>query len=89
MIDYRLIGKRIKEKRQELKISQETLGELADLSPVFISNIENAKKKPSLETLVSISNAYGISMDASFPSIYALRRICHCYIAHSVQASFP
>lgn len=47
----------IKRIRIEKKLSQEKLGELANLSSPFISDIENGKKWGSFETLVSIANA--------------------------------
>lgn len=63
VIDYALIGKRIREIRESTKFTQEILAELSDLSTVYISNIENNKKKPSLESLIKISNALGITVD--------------------------
>ena len=62
-INYPLIGIRIKETRNQQGISAEELAELADLSSVYISYIENAKRKPSLESLVKICNALGITLD--------------------------
>ena len=61
-INYPLIGIRIKETRNQQGISAEELAELADLSSVYISYIENAKRKPSLESLVKICNALGIEL---------------------------
>lgn len=62
-VDYELIGRRVREKRKEARISQEKLGELSDLSSVHISNIETSTKKPSLESLIRISAALGITLD--------------------------
>ena len=62
-INYPLIGIRIKETRNQQGTSAEELAELADLSSVYISYIENAKRKPSLESLVKICNALGITLD--------------------------
>ena len=53
-INYSLIGIRIKETRNQQGISAEELAELANLSSVYISYIENAKRKPSLESLIKI-----------------------------------
>ena len=63
IVDYELIGRRIREKRKEAHLSQEKLAELSNLSSVFISNIENNTKKPSLESLLQISDALGINID--------------------------
>ena len=54
-INYALIGKRIRETRKQRGLSAEELAEIADLSTVYISYIENAKRKPSLESLIKIS----------------------------------
>lgn len=62
-IDYVLIGKRVKETRKQLKVSQATLAEMTGLSVTYISHIETAYKKASLTSLVSIANAAGISID--------------------------
>ena len=61
-INYALIGKRIRETRKQRGLSAEELAEIADLSTVYISYIENAKRKPSLESLIKISNALEITM---------------------------
>ena len=45
-INYALIGKRIRETRKQRGLSAEELAEIADLSTVYISYIENAKRKP-------------------------------------------
>ena len=63
MVNYELIGRRIRELRLQQKITQERLAELIDMSVPYVSYIETAKKKPSLETLIRISNALGITMD--------------------------
>ena len=62
-IDYVLIGKRVKEVRNQLKVSQATLAEMTGLSVTYISHIETAYKKASLTSLVNIANAAGISVD--------------------------
>lgn len=62
-LNYRLIGKRIKEIREINNLTQEELAERADLSKVFIAYIETGKRKPSLETIVKISQALDTSID--------------------------
>ncbi len=63
MVNYELIGKRIRELRMQQIVTQEQLAEMIDMSVSYVSYIENAKKKPSLETLIRISNALGITLD--------------------------
>ena len=62
-LNYEYIGKRIREERSRTGMSQATLAELSDSSPQYISHIENARKKASLDIIVRISNALGISVD--------------------------
>ena len=73
-INYALIGKRIRETRKQRGLSAEELAEIADLSTVYISYIENAKRKPSLESLIKISNALEILMNYSMETCYTILR---------------
>ena len=62
-INHRQIGYRIKEVREQNHISQAQLAEMTDLSISYISHIENAKRKASLDSLIRIVNVLGITMD--------------------------
>lgn len=62
-INFKLIGKRIKEVRKQRALTQADLAELTGMSDSYISYIETAKKQASLESLVQISNALGITVD--------------------------
>lgn len=55
MIDYELIGTRIKEKRKIKKITQETLAEKLHVSVGYISQLERGTTKINLETLSKIA----------------------------------
>ena len=63
MLNYHLIGKRIKEMRKIRKITQAKLAELTNLSVSYINYIENAKRKTSLQTLVMIADVMEITVD--------------------------
>lgn len=63
-VDYAMIGKRIKNKRTELKITQEQMAGELDLSTFYISKIENGKSCPTLDTLSIIANY--LSLDLAF-----------------------
>lgn len=62
-IDYKLIGKRIREERISQNLSQQTLAEISNISPTNISHIERGATKLSLPTLISIANALAVSAD--------------------------
>ena len=64
VLNYGLIGTRIREMRRLKDISQAELAEAACLSVVYVSSIENGKKKASLQSLTSITYAMGITIDS-------------------------
>lgn len=63
VVNYELLGNRIRELRLEKKWSQQTLSEKCDTSTTNISHIERAATIPSLETLVRIANALQVSIN--------------------------
>ncbi|MBQ9908091.1 MAG: helix-turn-helix transcriptional regulator [Oscillospiraceae bacterium] len=62
-INYKLVGQKIKEKRNKLGMTQEQLAERCEISVSYIAHIERGTKSLSLETAVKISNTLGISLD--------------------------
>ncbi len=54
-VDYRFIGSRVKEARKEMKITQENLAELLDVSIGYVSQVERGATKISLDLLGAIS----------------------------------
>lgn len=61
VVDYSLIGKRLADVRRARKMTQEKLAEKTDLANNYISNIENSRSIPSLETLVKLCDALDIT----------------------------
>lgn len=57
------IGRNIRKYRLMKKLRQEDLAELANLTNNYIGAIERGEKIPSLETLIVIINALGVSAD--------------------------
>ena len=62
-LNYKEIGKRIKTKRKETKITQEKLSEIIDVSPSYISEIERGSSICSLSTITNIANVLNVSLD--------------------------
>ena len=62
-INVHMLGSRIRNKRRSLHLSQAKLAELIDVSVPYISLIENGKKVPSLECLISIADILNSSLD--------------------------
>ena len=62
-LDYDAIGRRIREARKEMSLSQEALGEMVGLLTSHICHIEGGNTKSSLNSLVLIANALHVTMD--------------------------
>ena len=62
-INYQRIGKKIRELRIKIKLSQETLAELCNLSSSYISYIETGKKRLSFATLEKLSKYLNFDID--------------------------
>ena len=58
----RNIGQAIRYYRKKKGLSQYKLAELTNLSTSYISEIETAKKIPSMETLINIANALEVDI---------------------------
>lgn len=61
IVDFKLIGKRIETFRKERGWTQGKLAEKADLSNNYISNIEHNHSIPSIDTLMRVCAALGIT----------------------------
>ncbi len=62
-LDYEKIGARIRSLRKEKKYTQEQLASKTNLTYNQIGNIECARSKPSLESLIAISSVLEVSTD--------------------------
>ena len=54
-IDYKIIGKRIKDARMKANITQQTLAEMIDASTAYLSRIERGEANVNLRRLMQIS----------------------------------
>lgn len=59
--DNQRIARKIKEIREDLGVSRSQLAGWAEVSPSLISQLENGRVHPSLETLGRIAGALGVS----------------------------
>ncbi|MCI8640420.1 MAG: helix-turn-helix transcriptional regulator [Clostridia bacterium] len=62
-MNFNLIGQKIAEARIKNNKTQESLAEELNISPAFLSNIETAKRRPSLSTLILIAEKLNLSLD--------------------------
>ncbi len=57
------LGRRVADCRERLGWTQKTLAEKAKLSITFVSEIENDRRAPGTEALLSVAEALGASLD--------------------------
>ncbi len=62
-IDYEALGRRIREARIKKKLTQENVADEIDVTPTYISSIENGKTKTSLQTLIKLAGLLDTSLD--------------------------
>ena len=62
-LDYKSLGKRVKIARIRAELTQEKLAEAVELSPTHLSNIETGTTRVSLQTMVHLANALGVTAD--------------------------
>lgn len=85
-VDYKDLGSRIRNKREEHRMSQAELAGKAQLSTQHISNVENAKSKIGLEKLVDIANVLDCSLDElACGSVKSGRTVYNSEIAEMIE----
>ncbi|MEC0373565.1 helix-turn-helix domain-containing protein [Paenibacillus chibensis] len=62
-MEYIKLGRRLREERLKLNLTQEKLAEKIDVSEAYIGQIERGERSLSLETLVKLVNQLGITVD--------------------------
>jgi len=62
-MDYKRLGKRIREERQRLHLTQAQLAEDIDISDTYMGAIERGERSLTLDTLVRLVNRLGVTID--------------------------
>lgn len=62
-IDYKAIGKRIRQRRKECNLTQAQLANICNVNDSHISNIENNSTKLSFPLLIQIANALNTTVN--------------------------
>lgn len=89
-MDYIKLGKRIKALRESKNMTQDTLAEKIGLSNNYVSNIECASSKPSVDTLVKICNVFETTPDyILLDSVYASKEYLADEIAIKLKKCTP
>ena len=62
-MDRKLLGKRIREERLRLNLTQEQLSEKVNVTPSYLGAVERGEKSMTLEKLIDLVNVLGVSVD--------------------------
>lgn len=62
-MEHLALGKRIREERLKLNLTQEKLAEDVDLSTAYIGQIERGERSLTLENLVAVAIRLGVTVD--------------------------
>ncbi|GGA49235.1 helix-turn-helix domain-containing protein [Paenibacillus physcomitrellae] len=62
-MDYTKLGKRLREERLKLNLTQEKLAEKVEVSEAYIGQIERGERSLSLDTLIKLVNQFGVTVD--------------------------
>lgn len=62
-MDYKKLGKRIREERQRLNLTQAQLAEDIDISDTYMGAIERGERSLTLDTLVRLVSRFGVTVD--------------------------
>jgi transcriptional regulator with XRE-family HTH domain len=65
-IDEKLIPKRIRQLRLERNMTQKALADAIEVTKGYISRMENAESAPPVGTLIALSQALGVELNAFF-----------------------
>jgi transcriptional regulator with XRE-family HTH domain len=60
------VGRRVRELRNEKKVSQEALAFDADVERAYVSHLENGERNISIKNMEKVINALGISFSEFF-----------------------
>lgn len=62
-MEQQALGKRIREERLKLNLTQERLAEDVNLSTAYIGQIERGERSLTLENLAAVANRLGVTID--------------------------
>ena len=69
MVDYKLIGARIREFRKARGLTQEAVAERAEITVVYLSKIENGKVRPTVDVYAAICSILQCDLGMIFSNV--------------------
>lgn len=62
-VDYKFLGKRVREERLRLGLTQERLAEDINISTAYVGQIERGERSITLDKLIPLANRLGVTVD--------------------------
>ena len=62
-MDYKKLGKRIREERLRLNLTEEHLSEEIGISTAYLGQIERGERNITLDKLITLTNRLGVTVD--------------------------
>lgn len=62
-MEHQALGKRIREERLKLNLTQERLAEDVNLSTAYIGQVERGERSLTLENLIAVTKRLGVTVD--------------------------
>ena len=69
MVDYKVIGNRLKAYRQQAGLTQEKIAEQAGITVVYLSKIENGHVRPTIDLLQALCSAVDCDLGGLFQNV--------------------
>ena len=69
MIDYKLIGERLKGQRKRIGLTQEIVAERVDITTIYLSKIENGHVRPTLDNIAAICDVLNYDLSSLFGGV--------------------
>lgn len=69
MVDYKVIGNRLKAYRQQAGLTQEKIAEQAGITVVYLSKIENGHVHPTIDLLQTLCDAINCDLGNLFQNV--------------------
>lgn len=63
----RIFAENVRVERARRRLTQEKLAEMADITPEYLTRIENERYSPSLVVIVKLALALNVSVDTLIP----------------------
>lgn len=65
-MDFKIIGDKVREKRNALDLTQEEVAQVLDITPAHYSHVENGSRHGGIELYEKIKNFYHMTWDELF-----------------------